>query len=161
MANAGSDRFCGSLFASVGGRVAADTKLLYRAKLAKWYLSDDQWARALSRIVGDLKSTDRGDVILPPLADIYTYLKAAQAEDRPAAGTHWLTFDVGVYRYAMRIKDPAHPPEPPRTATNVHLVIDEGLEEQREEPEVHRGKCERISSVAEIIEERFTFGEVK
>lgn len=160
MPNAGSDRFCGSLFAAVGGRVAADTKLLYKAKLAKWYLSDDQWARALSKIVYDLKSDDRGNVSIPTLADIYGYLKAVQSQDRPVAGIHWLTFDVRGYRYAMRMRDPQNPPRPPSGASNIHMVIDEGLQDFREEPEVARARCEQIKSVAEVIENQYSFEEV-
>ena len=128
MGNVAADRFCTSLFASVGGRVNADTKLLYRAKLGKKYLTDEQWARTLSLITHNQTSTDRGDVILPPLGDIEMYIRQVQAQDRPAAGLHWLTFWHNGYHRAMRVRDPANPPKPPWDATEVHLVVDTQLE---------------------------------
>ncbi len=68
--NEAAEKFCKSLFAAMGGRVTADTKTLYISRLSKWHLTRDQWARALDATVAIIRQTERGDVVLPPLADI-------------------------------------------------------------------------------------------
>lgn len=156
--NAAAERFCKSLFAAVGGRVNADTRTLYQAKLSKWVLPADDWAKALSRLVADLKSRENGDVILPPLGDVYAYLEGAKSFDSSRGKvTHWLTFDLRGHRQAIRVADPAHPPELPPGGSDPHLVIDPECEYHESEPQVARERCNRMQGVGEIIASEVPF----
>jgi hypothetical protein len=97
-----SKRFVDNLIAAFGRwKVTPDTIALYNEKLSKWHLTDDQWSRALSRIIAD-----RPDNELPTLAVIYEYLKQAQAADvRRGEGMASMTFqDASGRPMAVRVK---------------------------------------------------------
>ncbi len=140
--NEAAEKFCKSLFSAMGGRVAADTKALYIARLSKWHLTREQWARALDATIAIIRQTERGDVVLPPLADICDRLER-EADDgsRHAAkgGPHFLMFELRGCCTAIPMPDPSHPPTAPSGALNVRMAIynpvrDEEYENRRDMP---------------------------
>ncbi len=140
--NEAAEKFCKSLFAAMGGRVAADTKTLYISRLSKWHLTREQWARALDATIAMIRQTERGDVVLPPLADICDRLER-EADDgsRHAAkgSPHFLMFELRGRCTAIPMPDPSHPPMVPAGASNVRMAIhnpvrDEEYENRRDMP---------------------------
>lgn len=94
------ERFVHNLRASIGKwKMADDTVALYVSKLSSWRLSEDQWARAVSRIISENTTGE-----LPTLPAIYAYLKAV--DDKPVRPTDlgWMKFTLNGLRHAVRIK---------------------------------------------------------
>ncbi len=158
--NEAAEKFCKSLFTAMGGRVAADTKALYIARLSKWHLTREQWARALDATIAMIRQTERGDVVLPPLADICDRLER-EADDgsRHAAkgGPHFLMFELRGHCTAIPMPDPSHPPLVPAGALNVRMAIynpvrDEEYENRRDmpRPQFHR-KVSELTPADKIL----------
>lgn len=131
MANQAAERFLKNLIAASCRRFKPDVIQveLYRSKLSKWYMSEDQWARAMSRFVAEY--TDEG---LPALPVVYAHLKAVQTDIDRTPGLTMLSFRMDGLSCVLAEKDhdgklrpkridPANPPPLPHGATNGHVVI--------------------------------------
>jgi hypothetical protein len=96
-----SDVFVTNLKASVESwRFPRDTETLYKAKLSKWNLTRDQWAKTLDVII---ESNTRGE--LPSLATIYDEIKRQLhqvAMENNNLG--WFYFEFKGHEYARRLK---------------------------------------------------------
>ena len=68
-------RFVSNLFAAFAKPMKRDTMDFYIERLGRWGLTDNQWSRALSWIVGDRDG-------FPTLAQIYPYLVRAKLGTR-------------------------------------------------------------------------------
>lgn len=120
--NAACDRFLIGLFAAFP---AADssTRGLYRDKLSRWSLSDDVWARALSRVVGDYQGP-----FPPPLADLYRVLKDAERSAQPRGSGAWEVWtapDGNGQRIARRIDLDRGTPAAPDGARDYGVLVDD------------------------------------
>jgi hypothetical protein len=91
-------RFVINLFTNFGhARDWMETRQQYLDHLSKWYLREDQWVAALSRLIADFKE-------LPSLSDIYEYLKNQQAITAKGGGKFWLFSTIDGYRKCARIE---------------------------------------------------------
>ena len=70
-------RFVTNLNAAFGSRMTNEARELYYQELRRWFLTAEEWELAIRLITGEV-SAER----VPPLADIYEYLKRAQQEMR-------------------------------------------------------------------------------
>lgn len=123
MASNAVKRFVANLAAGFGNwRMSDDTKTLYYDALCKWHLTDDEWAAAQSRIIAECEQ-------LPSLAQIYPYLKSAQAGRKTVKEPIWQTWtDSKGHRQARPILDPGNPPPLPPDAHDWCLVLPEELQ---------------------------------
>lgn len=93
-------RFLKGLIANYGRwRVTDETFDLYLEKLSGYRLSDDQWARALSRIVAD-----HTDDNLPTLGVIYDYLDKAKQAAKTGEWIGWMTFRYKAKPHAVKVR---------------------------------------------------------
>lgn len=114
---------------------------LFKQKLSKWYLTDEEWARAMSKLSADY--TDEG---LPSLSLIYSILKDCRLDKTPS-GCAMLSFRMdGLFyilaepdpnckpdvRNKLKVKavDPSYPPAAPDGAEDVRLIIPPELQDK-------------------------------
>lgn len=128
MANQGAERFIKNLVAVSCRRFKPDVVQLelYRSKISKWYLTDEQWARAMSRLAAEYN--DEG---LPALSVVYGYLKGIQTDVDKGIGQFFLMFTLDGLRYAQRISDPSRA-FAPDGAQDIHMVIPPEMQQQDE-----------------------------
>lgn len=150
--NKAADRFCKGLFSAFGKwKTPDEVKETYTEKIGKWFLTDDQWARSLSRLVADFED-------LPPLSKIFEYLKASRATGSEATDKICLTFrlegrpyvlardsgnrhpNTGKTMLAVLDVNPASPPRLPDGAEDVHLSIPPGRQAEYEPCGPEEGK---------------------
>jgi len=107
MANQSAERFVKQLVAFCCRRFKPDAYQVeaYKQKLSRWYLTEDEWARAMSKITADY--SEEG---LPPLPLIYTVLKSCQHEQIPSDPA-MLTFRKGGLFYVLAEPDPGARPD--------------------------------------------------
>ncbi len=147
------------LLANPGSVMLIRTRALYIARLSKWHLTRDQWARALGATIALIRQTERGDVVLPPLADICDRLER-EADDgsRHAAkgGPHFLMFELRGRCTAIPMPDPSHPPTAPPGALYIRMAVhspvrDEEYENRRDVPRPElRCKPSGLTSIDKI-----------
>lgn len=101
MANQAAIRFVKNLIAAFCQfKTTAETRDIYIEKLSKWYLSEDQWAKALSKIISESPNGN----LLPQLGQIYPYLTAEHTEiQKIGENLGWMTFKLHDKPIAVRI----------------------------------------------------------
>lgn len=102
MANRAAIRFVRNLVAAFSRwKVSDETIQLYTEQLSNFDdLTEDQWTRALSRIVADRQEPD-----IPTLGVIYEYLKNQRTSAAQESDYGWLTFQHAGKDYGWRIKN--------------------------------------------------------
>lgn len=143
MANQSAERFIKQVVAASCRKFKPDpyTVEMYKQKLSKWYLTDDEWSRAMSKFIADY--LEEG---LPPLPMLYGILRDCRL-DRTPSGCAMIAFSMNGLRYVMaepdpnckpdvrnklrpkRI-DPSFPPTVPEGAEDVHLIIPPELQDK-------------------------------
>lgn len=141
MANAASERFIKNLIAVSCRRFKPDSGQVefYKSKLAKWYLSESQWAAAMSRFAADW--AEEG---LPPISLIYNYLKNVTSQIDKKAGYPIMTVRINGVSHVLaeadmkgdlhpkRI-DPGNLPTLPDYVTDPHLVLPDSMLARQDE----------------------------
>lgn len=144
--NQSSERFVKQVVALCCRRFKPDQYQveLFKQKLSKWYLTEDEWARAMSKLSADY--TDEG---LPALGVIYGILKDCR-RDKQTGGRAMLSFTLNGLPYVLaefdpnckpdvrnplRPKpiDPQCPPAAPEGAENVHVIIPPDQQDKTQE----------------------------
>lgn len=159
MANQSAERFVKQVVAFCCRRFKPDAYQveLYKQKLSRWYLTEDQWAAAMEKI-----ERDYGDEGLPSLKYIYGFLVSVQdVRETDYQGTQQLFTRKGL-RIVMATKDrdgkgwhpmkinPANPPALPPGATDEHIVIPQDLQARQDEQDYSKQITELTEIAAEV-----------
>lgn len=130
-----SDDFVGNLKASLG-YMAPETEKFYKAKLANWKLTREQWGRALDSII-----ECNVDGKLPQLSSIYAELRSIQSAARDSSlgimsfdwrGLSWAII-VQAFNGSWLSRKTMRKPQPPAGATNIQVHPMNAVQEYREE----------------------------
>lgn len=98
--NLSATRFVKNLASAFGKwKTTQDTIDLYIEKLSKWHLTDEQWSKALSRIVADRIDSD-----FPTIGLVCEYLKAQRSVPPENSDLGWMTWRLAGKSYSMRVK---------------------------------------------------------
>lgn len=118
------ERFTVNIAAAFGKNLPRETFDIYIEKLSHWSLTEAQWSRACSSIIG-------AEETFPKLSQIRPYLLAQLVPGSKPQGRDkaFLTFYMPDNRwYAMIVDDPSNPPAAPRGAYGLHLVLPEYMQ---------------------------------